>query len=200
MRELHVQGNSWMHRLPPRLKLAALMLLGIGLFLTVRLSVLGPVVLVAGILYFRAGLPFGEALRRLRPVLLTIVFVALFSLLFNPLHDAAITVLRLTTLVLFAAAVTATTTIAALVDEVTALAGPLEKAGLVRAADIGLAVGLVVRFVPDILGRYQAIREAHEARGLKIRIATTLVPLVILTLRDADDIAAAIDARGIRRH
>jgi biotin transport system permease protein len=72
--------------------------------------------------------------------------------------------------------------------------------GLVRAADIGLAVGLVVRFVPEIFDRYQAIREAHEARGLKVRLSTILVPLIILTLRDADSIAAAIDARGIRRH
>jgi biotin transport system permease protein len=77
---------------------------------------------------------------------------------------------------------------------------PLEKVGLVRAADIGLAVGLVVRFAPEVLARYRAIREAHQARGLKIRLSTTLVPLIILTLRDADAIADAIDARGIRRH
>ena len=82
----------------------------------------------------------------------------------------------------------------------TALARPLERAGLVRADDIGLAVGLVVRFVPEILSRYQAIREAHAARGLKLRPTTILVPLIILTLRDADNVAAAIDARGIRRH
>ncbi len=68
------------------------------------------------------------------------------------------------------------------------------------ADDVGLAVGLVLRFVPEILGRYQAIREAHTARGLKVRPMTLLAPLIILTLRDADKIAAAIDARGFRRH
>jgi len=70
----------------------------------------------------------------------------------------------------------------------------------VQADDIGLALGLVLRFVPEIVGRYQAICEAHRARGLKIRPITLLAPLIILTLRDADNIAAAIDARGIRRH
>jgi biotin transport system permease protein len=200
MRELHIEGDTWMHRLPPRPKLAMLAFLGVGLFLTDRLGVLGAAVLVTAVLYFRAGMPWREALRRLRPAILTIVLVAAFSVLFNPLHDAIATVFRLTALVLFAATVTATTTIAALIDEITALAAPLQKVGLVRAADIGLAVGLVIRFVPDILGRYRAIREAHEARGIKIRILTTLVPLIILTLRDADNIAAAIDARGIRRH
>jgi biotin transport system permease protein len=200
MRELHIVGDTWMHRLPPRPKLAMLAFLGIGLFLTDRLGLLGPAMLVTAVFYFRAGLPSGEAIQRLRPVILTIILVAAFSLLFNPLHDAIATVLRLTALVLFAATVTTTTTIAAFIDEITALATPLEKIGVMRAADIGLAVGLVIRFVPDILGRYRAIREAHEARGLKIRITTTLVPLIILTLRDADSIAAAIDARGIRRH
>ena len=87
----------------------------------------------------------------------------------------------------------------AFIDEITALAMPLERLGLLKAADIGLAIGLVIRFVPEILDRYDAIREAHQARGIKVRLATTLTPLIILTLRDADNIAAAIDARGIRR-
>ena len=146
------------------------------------------------------GMPVAEALRRLRPIFLTIVIVALFNLIFNPWHDALVTLLRLTALMLLAAAVTATTTIAQFIDEVTALARPLERTGWVQADDIGLAIGLVLRFVPEILGRYQAIREAHEARGLKVRPTTLLAPLIILTLRDADIVAAAIDARGIRRH
>ncbi len=171
-----------------------------ALFLTGSIPFLALAAAASAFLLVRTGLSLGEIHRRLRPVFLTIVVVALFSLVFNPPHIAAVAVLRLTALVLFAASVTATTTIAAFIDETTALARPLEKLGLLRAADIGLAVGLVIRFVPEILNRHRAIREAHEARGLKLRWTTTLVPLVILTLRDADDIATAIDARGIRRH
>jgi biotin transport system permease protein len=33
---------------------------------------------------------------------------------------------------------------------------------------------------------------------LKINVVSTAVPLIILTLRSADEIAAAIDARSIR--
>ncbi|PZM09167.1 energy-coupling factor transporter transmembrane component T family protein [Rhizobium tubonense] len=200
MQSLYVDGDTRMHKLSPRIKLIVLALLGVILFLTDRISLLALAAVVGSVLYFAVGMSLREALVRLRPVFLVILFVALFSLLFNPLHDAMTTVLRLITLMLFAAMVTATTTISAFIDEITFLAGPLEKIGLVRAADIGLAVGLVVRFVPEIVDRYGAIREAHEARGLKIRLSTTLVPLIILTLRDADSIAAAIDARGIRRH
>lgn len=200
MQSLYVVADSWMHRRSPRLKLAILALLGILLFLTEDIRLLGAAMIVGAVFYFTTGLGLRDAIRRLRPVLLTILFVALFSLLFNPLHMAIVTVVRLTCLMLFAATVTATTTIAAFIDEITLLATPLERIGVVKAADIGLAIGLVVRFLPEILNRYEAIREAHAARGLTVRVHTLLVPLIIITLIDADNIAAAIDARGIRGH
>jgi biotin transport system permease protein len=200
MQSLYVEGGSFLHRLSPRVKLVSLAAFGVVLFLGDNLLLLALAVLAAALLYRGTGLPMRQAAARLRPVFLTIVVVALFSLAFNPWHQAVVALLRLTTLMLAAAAVTATTTIAEFVDEITAFARPLERTGLVRADDIGLAVGLVLRFVPDILNRYHAIREAHAARGLRVRPTTVLAPLIILTLRDADNIAAAIDARGIRRH
>jgi biotin transport system permease protein len=200
MQSLFVEGNSRMHRISARTKLIVLAVLGVILFTTANIALLTIAVAATGALYFSAGLPFGAAIARLRPILLTIFMVAIFSLAFNPWHGAVVSLLRLTALMLFAASVTATTTITQFMDEITLLARPLERIGLVRADDVGLAVGLVVRFVPEILGRYQAIREAHQARGLTVRPTTVLVPLIILTLKDADNIAAAIDARGVRRH
>ena len=200
MQSLYVEGNSMMHRLSARAKLLILAMLGVVLFATDDILLLSLGVFVAGALYLSIRLPLRQAIARLKPILLTIIIVALFSLAFNPWHGAVVELLRLTALTLFAASVTATTKIAQFMDEITSVARPLERMGLVRADDVGLAVGLVIRFVPEILGRYTAIREAHTARGLKVRPATILVPLIILTLRDADNIAAAIDARGIRRH
>ncbi|MGY5779327.1 energy-coupling factor transporter transmembrane component T family protein [Rhizobium sp. LEGMi135b] len=199
MQTLHVDVDTWLHRLSPRLKLLALTAFGVLLFLTQSIPVLACANLIGAALYFRSGLSIAEALKRLRPILISIAVLAVFAALVGPLHAAVVTALRLTALALFAATVTATTSMAAFIDEITALAMPLEKLGLLKAADIGLAIGLVIRFVPEILDRYRAIREAHQARGIKIRLATTLAPLIILTLRDADNIAAAIDARGIRR-
>jgi biotin transport system permease protein len=200
MQSLFVEGSSALHRLPARIKLIGLAGLGVVLFTTANIPVLCVAVLATAALYLSIGLPIRAALARLKPIFLTIVVVAVFSLAFNPWHGAVVALLRLTALMLFAASVTATTTITQFIDEITLLAQPLERIGLLRADDVGLAVGLVVRFVPDILGRYQAIREAHAARGLKVRPTTVLVPLIILTLKDADSIAAAIDARGVRRH
>ncbi|WP_337266280.1 energy-coupling factor transporter transmembrane component T family protein [Oryzifoliimicrobium ureilyticus] len=200
MKSLYVEGHSRLHRLPARLKLFVLAILGVGIFLTDDLLVLVAFGAVAVLIFASIGLPLRAALAMLRPVFITILIVAIFSLAFNPWQEALMTLLRLTTLMVFAAAVTATTKVTDFIDEITRLAYPLEKIGLLRASDVGLAIGLVIRFVPDILTRYEAIRDAHTARGLRLRPLSLLVPLIILTLKDADNVASAIDARRIRRH
>lgn len=199
MKALYVDGNTAMHRLSARSKLFALAGISVCLFLTRSPVPLSLALAAAALVYFRLGLPVGPAVRRVLPVFLTIVVVAAFALVFTSTEEALVTLLRLMALMLLAAAVTATTGISDFIDEITRLALPLERTGLLRAADIGLAVGLVIRFVPDILSRHAAIREAHVARGLRVRTQSVLVALVILTLRDADQVAAAIDARGFRR-
>ncbi|MGK6313900.1 CbiQ family ECF transporter T component [Neorhizobium sp. DT-125] len=198
MKTLYVEGDTFLHRLPPRVKLVVLALSSLLLFLIDSPLFLAAAATCGGGIYASLGLGWRQSFFRLRPILLTIAIVALFTLVLNSPGQALIVLLRLTALALLAAAATATTSTGDFIDEITLAARPLERAGLIRAADIGLSIGLVVRFVPEVLTRYQAIRDAHHARGLKPRPLTLAVPLIILTLRNADEIAAAIDARGIR--
>ncbi|WP_174802673.1 energy-coupling factor transporter transmembrane component T family protein [Martelella limonii] len=198
MQALYVEGNGLLHRLPPGPKLAGLVAFSLAAFLVKDLLLLSGFMLLAALAY--ASLPLGlrAAFSRLVPLALAALFVGGVGLIFNPWQQAAQSVLRLSALMLAAAAVTAATPVPAFIDTITRWARPLERLGLVKAADIGLAVGLVIRFVPDILSRYGAIRDAHRARGIRFRPSGAIVPLIILTLRDADSIADAIDARGIR--
>ncbi|MFS8121603.1 energy-coupling factor transporter transmembrane protein EcfT [Rhizobium sp. BR 250] len=198
MKSLHVEGTGWLYRVSPRIKLLTLMGFSIALFLTRDLLLLGSAVGLAALILRETRLSFREIGLRLRPVMLTILLVAAFSYLLLPAQDASVNLLRLTALAFLATAVTITVSISQFMDEITRAAAPLERLGLVKAADIGLAVGLVVRFVPEIVNRYHAVRDAHRARGLPVRMATIIVPLVIMTLKDADAIADAIDARGFR--
>lgn len=198
MRSLHVTGDSLMHRMHPAVKIAGLALIAVLIFLTRDPRLLVPVLVAAALIYFTLGQPLRAALSPLKPVFLTIAIVGLFHLLLTSAEEAMVTVLRLSTLMLLGAAVTATTTVSAFIETITKAAAPLERLGLVEAADIGLSVGLVVRFVPEIFSRYEAIREAHRARGIRPKLTTILGPLIIATLKDADSIAEAIDARGIR--
>jgi biotin transport system permease protein len=198
MKALYVEGDTLLHRLSPRTKLVSLAALSLCLFLLHSPAVLVAAALLGGLVYASLRLGWRQSWLRLRPILLTIVIVALFTLVFNGPHEALAVATRLTAVALFAAAVTATTSTGDFIDEITRLAAPLERLGLIKAADVGLSIGLVIRFAPEILSRYQAIRDAHLARGLKPKPLTLAVPLIILTLKNADEIAAAIDARGIR--
>ncbi|WP_440981884.1 energy-coupling factor transporter transmembrane component T family protein [Shinella sumterensis] len=197
---LDIEGNSPLHRLPVRGKLILLFTAAILLLLISDLRILVPALALAALLYLSTGIGLAEAFRRTRFVLFTVLLVALANYLFHSLHEALVVFCRLSALVLLAAAVTATTGISAFMDEITRLITPLERFGFVRAADVSLAVGLVIRFVPEIFARYGEIADAHRARGLRVWPLTVLVPLIILTLKDADTIAMAIDARGFRRH
>ncbi|WP_349437598.1 energy-coupling factor transporter transmembrane protein EcfT [Pararhizobium sp. A13] len=199
LRSLYVEGNTPFHRLSVRIKLITLMAASIALFFVSSLQILVPVFIAAACLYLTLGLPWREAFGRIGWIAFAIAVVALATWYFNGLHEALALTFRLMALVLLAATITATTTISAFMDEITVMLRPLERLGLVRAADVSLALGLVLRFVPEILDRYENIREAHRARGLPIRPLTLFVPLIILTLKDADTIAMAIDARGFRR-
>jgi biotin transport system permease protein len=197
---LDIEGTSPLHRMPVRGKLVLLFLAAIFLFLTGDLRLLVPALGLSAGLYLSTGIGLGEAFRRTRFVLFTVLLVAAANYLFHSAHEAGVVFCRLSALVFLAAAVTATTGISAFMDEITRLVTPFERLGFVRAADISLAVGLVIRFVPEIFARYGEIAAAHKARGLPVRPLTVLVPLIILTLKDADTIAMAIDARGFRRH
>ncbi|CPR10533.1 cobalt transport protein [Bordetella pertussis] len=79
-------------------------------------------------------------------------------------------VLRVAALIGLAMAVTLTTPVPALID--------------------------ALRFIPEIWRNYQEIREAQAARGLGAHPLALLVPLVVRTLKRAEEVAQAIDARG----
>ncbi|EKF59314.1 ABC transporter permease [Agrobacterium albertimagni AOL15] len=195
---LHVEGQSLLHRIPVKPKLIGLMAFGLGLYWVDHPLVLTMALIATGSLYLSTGVGVPEGFRRLKPVLFTIAFLAVVNLLLLSPHEALVITLRLVAILFLAAAVTASTSIADFMAAVTDLARPLERLGLIKAADLGLALGLVLRFVPEIAARYEALKEAHAARGIPVKLSRMLGPLIISTLKDADRIAEAIDARGIR--
>lgn len=199
LKSLYIDGDTLLHRLSVRVKLTTLMLASILLFFVTSPIILFGVLLASLGLYLSLGLQRRDAVSRVGWIGATIALLALATWYFDGLTVALALAFRLMALVLLAAAITATTAIGAFMDEITVLLKPLERLGLVRAADVALALGLVLRFVPEILDRYDNIREAHRARGLPIKPLTLFAPLIILTLKDADAIAMAIDARGFRR-
>ncbi len=193
-----VRGDGPVHRIPPAVKLIALFGLSVVLFILKSPANLGVVtsLVVAGSLVSSRT----AVIQWLKswPLLLTIGVVVVWTAYADSVQAASIVLMRLGSLTLFAAVITATTSIGQLIDTITKAARPFEAIGIGNARDIGLAIGLVIRFVPEVNARYRSVAEAHRARGLKMRLSTVIVPMVIGTLQSADEIANAIDARCIR--
>lgn len=195
---LHIEGESWLHRMPTGFKLLALLLLSLVLMLIDWLPLHAGMLGLSIVLAAWIGLSPSLLWQRTKPVLLTIAVLALVNYLVVSPRDALMTALRLPALVVLASIVTATTALSAFIDCLTKAALPLERLGVMRAADLGLAVGLVLRFVPEIAQRLDGLKQAHQARGIPFRLHRALGPLMISVLKDADSITEAIDARGIR--
>lgn len=103
--------------------------------------------------------------------------------------------LRMLTAVGLANLVTMTTRLTDLMAVVHWLLTPLARAGVnTRALDIG--IGLVIRMIPVLLAKANALRESWRARSPRKPGWRVVMPLVVLALDDADRVSEALKARG----
>lgn len=128
------------------------------------------------------------------------------------LGTAALYTLRFALVVLLGAVMLATTTPTALTDAIGSLLAPLRRFG-VHTQEIALVLSLALRFLPTLARETHAIIDAQAARGGDIEtgtpakrlrsLAAITVPVFAGTLRHADHLALALDARcyeeGARR-
>jgi len=144
-------------------------------------------------------LPVGQVLRQLRPLLPMLVGILLLHGWVTTWTTGATVVLRIVVLVLLAALVSLTTPMMAMMDVVERSLRPFERllgwAGL-SVATITLMLVLAVRFIPVLLEQLQDIQNAQRARGMSRPALTLWVPLLVKTLRLADQVTEALDARG----
>ena len=197
---LYVPRASPVHLVPAGWKLLALAALSVLVFAIPSLPVVtGALVAVVVVGLVVAGLPSSVLVRQARAVLWWLVALFVLHSLLTDVLTGTVTVLRLLTLVLAAAVVTATTRVTAMVAVVERICRPLEWVG-VRPARIGLVIAMALRFIPLISERADRIREAQAARGGSVRglwgLTTTVVPLLVQVLQLAHTVSEALDARG----
>ncbi|HYX96269.1 MAG TPA: CbiQ family ECF transporter T component [Geodermatophilus sp.] len=197
---LYVPVASPVHRLPAGVKLLCLAALAVLLFARPTLTVAGAA--LAGTLVVGLGvarLPAAVLARQawaLRWFLLALLVVHALT---TDVASGAHTVLRLLTLVLAAAVVTATTRVTEMVAVVEWLCAPLRLVGG-RPQRVGLLIAMALRFIPVLVERADRIRAAQAARGGAPRgvraLRTTVAPLLVQLLQMAHDVSEALDARG----
>lgn len=193
---LYHVGDTVLHRAHPGAKAGALAVLGIAV---VALS--GPLSAVVLLLVALAGaalgrLPVAPTARALLPVLVTAGVIAAYQLWQRGPATAVEVGLDLVSLVLAATVVTATTRADRMLDALTRGLRPLSRLGL-RPELVALALGLMIRTVPELARSAAEVRDAARARGLDREARAVLVPAALRAVGRARVTGDALAARGI---
>lgn len=189
-------GAGLLHRVPAGPKLAGLAVAALALTMVPQGPISIAVCLVAVIaLYPIAGVPLsaaGTELWRLRAVL--VVLTVALAVFVSPVA-AWVSTGRVAALLLLAALLTLTTRISDLLAVLQRLLRPVRRVGIDPEA-VSMAVSLTLTMVPVVAGFAQRVRDAERARGVRLGVRG-VVPLLVLTLRHADQVGDALTARGV---
>lgn len=192
--ELYASGDSPLHRTPPQYMLLGLAVFCTVLFLFNMWSVLAVAAVLVLAAYVIAGLRLHHAVAALRPVLWVLAFIFAIHVLTTDITQAAFVVARFILMILAASVVTLTTRTSEFVDGIRAM---LKYAPSWIPTDrIALAIALTIRFIPSVRMTLAEVRMAQKARGLERNLTATFVPLVVRTLKTADQVSEALEARS----
>ncbi len=191
---LYIPRDSPIHRLPAGLKVAALIVAGIGILAVGDPVPLAGLLAGVGALFAVARLA-GAVVAHLRPVLLLALFFFAVHVLLGDVRTGVITVLRFVILIALATLVTLTTRVSDMVDTLERGLRPLRIVGI-NPDKASLMISLAIRFVPVLMEQVRSIQEAQRARGLERSVIAVAVPLIVKTLRMANSLTEAIEARG----
>ena len=213
-------GNSLLHRADPRLKITAVFVYVAGLFLAGGFA--GLLIMAAGLLLAlaQARVPPRWLYRSVRPVAVLLLLTFLFQLFLHggPLlgrigpvpvyrdgaREGGYLALRLLLLVLAGIVLSFTTPPVALTDAFGKMMAPLAKLR-VPAYELALMMTIALRFIPTLLMEADRIIKAQAARGASLAsggparraraLLPVLIPLFILSFKDADELAMAMESR-----
>ena len=213
-------GNSFLHRVDPRIKLVGLLVYVVALFLANWFITYGMMLalLVWGcaVAHIRAKTLLGG----MKPVIFLLIFTAVLNMFYTPgtplvsfwiftityegiLH-AFFMVVRILMLICATFLLTYTTSPLALTDGLESLLSPLKKVK-VPVHELAMIMSLALRFIPTLIEETDKIMSAQRARGADfdsgglIRKAKALIPLLvplfISDFRRADELATAMECR-----
>ncbi|MEE0839916.1 MAG: energy-coupling factor transporter transmembrane component T [Acutalibacteraceae bacterium] len=215
--------DSVIHKTDPRVKFLLLIFIIVFIFLsTTALSMALSIAFVAVIIAV-SKIPFTLYLKNLKAILPILIFTAVINSLYvkegavlldwwiinittGGIYRAVLMALRITLLIFVSASLTYTTTPNDLTDAIERLCLPLKFIGLSTVVHIlTMMMTIALRFIPTLIEETQKIINAQKARGADIEsggliskikaLTPILIPLIILSVRRAYDLAEAMECR-----
>lgn len=219
----HFPGDSFVHRLDPRVKILLTLLYIINLFIIKNFYGYAVIIGFTFIVIFISKVPLKFIIKGLKPILWIILFTAVLNLFLTPgniiytlgplkitsegIYRAVFMVLRLTFLIIGTSILTLTTSPIVLTDGIEKLLSPFKRIGL-PAHEIAMMMTIALRFIPTLIEETDKIMKAQMARGADFytgsilkrakSLIPILVPLFVSSFRRAEDLATAMESRCYR--
>lgn len=219
----YYQTDSVIHRLDPRVKLAATIIFIISLFVFNDIAGYIVAALFLAIVIKLSRVPFKFMVKGMKAIVFLLIITVVFNLFLTPgepilqiwkltitkegIKLAAFLVIRLSFLIIGSSVMTLTTTPNQLTDGMESLMSPLKKLKI-PVHEVAMMMSIALRFIPILMEETDKIMKAQMARGADFEsgnvikkaksLVPLLVPLFISAFRRANDLAMAMEARCYR--
>ncbi len=217
----YYKGNSFVHRLDPRMKiiLTALFIAIIFMCKNFISLALMCVLLVASIA--ASTVPFRMFFKSLKPIVPIVIFTAVINMFYATGEDylvdigfihisrsgfftAVFMAVRIVCLIMSSSILTYTTVPTMLTDAIEKLLSPL-KVFKIQVHTLAMMMTLALRFIPTLIEEIERITNAQKARGADLEngkfierikaLVPILIPLFISAFRRAYELAFAMSCR-----
>lgn len=193
---LYVPGISPLHRLPPAVKLSAMVIGILAITILVRRPwQLLPAAVIILLGYAVARIPARTAVRQLLPMVWVLAMIAIFQTLVAGWERALVVCGVLLLSVGLAALVTLTTPVTEMLDVIERALGPMRRVG-VDPERVALTLALTIRCIPLLVDIIRQVRDARWARGVGFSARGFLIPVTVEAVAAAEALGDALDARS----
>lgn len=191
----YIDKPSCIHRLSAGWKLFLLIGISTGIFFISEWYWMCLAFVLTILCYPLAQLSLTVLWQQMKMGLWFAAFLFIIQYIFNSWQLGVLISVRLLALLLLASLLTLTTPMSALLDTLNKSLQWLKYVHI-NPKKVSLAISLTLRFIPVIQQITEEVREAQQVRGLERSIIAIAIPVIIRTLKSADDIADAITCRG----
>ena len=197
----YAHKDSIIHKLDPRIKILAVVLLSATAFLLETYYKFTIFSLFVFLLVMLAKINFPSLFRNLRPFFFVFAFILFMYLFFsrNQLDQGIRTIWKFVLLIIIASVLTFTTTITSMITAIEKLSYPLK---LIKASPrtIALLIALTIRFVPALFLYADRIKDARLARLGSLKspkhIKLLFLPLLDRIFKSASTLSDAMVSRS----
>ena len=218
----YIPRDSAIHKMDPRFKLILLLAIIIFIFLTSNFFSLGLILLFSIALMLLSKISIKMFLLNVKPILPIIVITSILSAIYvktgvaysiwkitiysDAIEKIIFMIVRISLLIIISSLLSYTTSPTSLTAALESLLSPLKFIGLKSAVHtMAMTMTIALRFIPTLIEETIKIMNAQKARGAdfesggilkKVKaLLPVLVPLLISSVRRAEELANAMECR-----